>query len=321
MPAFYTLAGICIEVRCRESSVAELVDSRLRPLRRGPAQSADIVVDIRGPGSETTWLTAPDTAGRPIYDSPSVPVEYFDEVDELFVDYGGQAQLACTPAQGLINLAILGTGPGDPILATHPLFTIAFLETMKRLGRFSLHAAGLSLDGRGILVPGSSGAGKSTLSVTLARAGFDFLSDDTVFLRPTAEGISVSGFPDEIDVTEATVAMLPELVHLAGRPLQPGRDKHSFRVEDVYGVSPLAECTPVALVFPHVVEVPRPELQALAPSDALLELMPNLLLTDPQATQTHLDILADLVRTIPCFTLRPGSDLDAAAACVAELIS
>ena len=281
---------------------------------------ADIVVDLRGPRAETGWLTEPTGTGRPIYDSPSVPIEYFDDVDALFVDYGGQARLACAPAQGRINLAITGTDPGDEILATHPLFTIAFLETMKRFGRFSLHAAGLSLNGQGILVPGSSGAGKSTLSVTLARAGFDFLSDDTVFLTPTAAGIRVSGFPDEIDVTETTVSMFPELRHLAGQPLLPGRDKHSFRVEDVFGVSSLAACLPVALVFPHVVEVSSPELETLAPSQALLELMPNLLLTDPVTTQNHLDVLAELVRTIPCFTLRPGSDLDAAAACVAELV-
>jgi len=48
----------------------------------------------------------------------------------------------------------------------------------------------------------------------------------------------VAGFPDEVDVTERTVAMFPELGHLAGTSLLPGRDKHSFRVEDVFGVTP-----------------------------------------------------------------------------------
>jgi hypothetical protein len=297
------------------------MDSRLRPLGCDPVESADIVVEIRGPGADGEWLTGPAGPGRPIYDSPGVPIEYFDEADELFVDYGGQAALACKPAEGLIRLAIIGADPDDPILATHPLFTVAFLETMKRFGRYSLHAAGVSLNGRGILVPGSSGSGKSTLSVTLARAGFDFLSDDTVFLVPSDEGLWAAGFPDEIDVTEATVSMFPELLHLAGRPVGPGRDKHSFRVEEVFGRSPLAACRPVALIFPHVVEVASPELESLAPSEALLELMPNLLATHPIATQAHLDVLADLVRTVPCFTLRPGSDPDAAAACVAELVS
>jgi hypothetical protein len=301
--------------------VAALVDARLGPLTSTPVESPQILVDVRGPGADRSWLTEPAGRGRPIYDSPSVPIEYFDDVDELFVDYGGQASMACAPAAGLIRLAILGTDPGDPTLATHPLFTVAFLETMKRFGRFSMHAAALALDGRGILVPGSSGAGKSTLSVTLVRAGFDFLSDDTVFLAPSAEGIWVSGFPDEIDVTGATVSMFAELSYLADRPLRPGRDKHSFRVDEVFGASPLAGCRPVALVFPQVVEVPSPQLEALSPSEALVQLMPNLLATDPVATQAHLDVLAELVRTIPCFILRSGTDLDAAAACVAELVT
>jgi hypothetical protein len=321
MSACYDLGGVSIAVRCADSSVADLMDSRLRSLERDAVESADIDVEIRGPGADRGWLTGPSGPGRPIYDSPGLPVDYYDGVDELFVDYGGHVSLACSPAKGLINLAITGSDPGDPILATHPLFTIAFLETMKRFGRYSLHAAGLSLNGQGILVPGSSGAGKSTLSVTLARAGFDFLSDDTVFLAASDDGIRVSGFPDEVDVTETTVSMFPELLHLVGQPLLPGRDKHSFRVEEVFSVASLAACRPAALVFPHVVDVSSPQLDPLAPSEALLELMPNLLATDPAATQTHLDVLAELVRSVPCFTFRPGSDLDAAAARIAELVT
>ena len=92
-----------------------------------------------------------------------------------------------------------------------------------------------------MLVPGTSGAGKSTLTVTLVRAGFDFLSDDTVFLTPDDDGIVVSGFPDEIDVTEGTIAMFPELHHLERVPLALGREKHGFRVDEVFGVAPLGQ--------------------------------------------------------------------------------
>ena len=157
--------------------------------------------------------------------------------------------------------------------------------------------------------------------MTLVRAGFDFLSDDTVFLTTASDGVWVSGFPDEVDVTETTVAMIPELGHLAGSPLRPGRDKHGFRVEEVFGMHRVAGCRPAALLAPKVVTGPRSELEPLAPSDALVALMPNLLLTDPPSTQAHLDCLAALVESVPCLTFRVGSDLDAAAACVAELVA
>jgi hypothetical protein len=311
-------------VRCDDVAVAALVDSRLRPLRTvgaEPSGAARVVVDLRGPGGDRDWPPEPSGSGRPIYDAPDTAIWYFDESDQVFVDYQERARMLCTPGSGLIEMSIVGTDEGDPILATHPLLSLALVETMKRFERYPLHAAGLSLNGKGVLVPGASGSGKSTLSVALVRAGFDFLSDDTVFLTESSDGIWVWGFPDEIDVMETTVAMIPELAHLAGSPLRPGRDKHGFRVEEVFGRTAVAGCRPAALIAPKVVTGPCSELEPLAPSDALMAVMPNLLLTHPRSTQAHLDCLAALVETVPCLTLRVGSDLEAAAACVAGLVA
>jgi len=317
----YLLAGLAVEVRCTEPAVAELIESRFVCLRTDDTRPADVVIEVRGPAADRGWPPGPDGSGRPIYDAPGAQIGYFEGSDQLFVDYEHRARLLCTPAEGLIQLSIVGSELGDEVLATHPLLTIALVETMKRFGRFPLHAAGLALRGKGVLVPGASGSGKSTTSVTLVRAGFDFLSDDTVFLTSSPEGVWVAGFPDEVDVTERTVAMFPELGHLSGTSLLPGRDKHSFRVEDVFGVTPVEGCRPAVLIAPQVTAGSHSELEPLAPSQALLGLLPNVLLTEPRATQAHLDMLAALVQEVPCLTFRVGSDLDAAAACVADLVS
>ncbi len=321
LAATYGLGGLGVEVRCDEPPVAELIASRLRGLNTDGDRPPDVVVEVRGPGCDRSWPPEPEGAGRPIYDAPSTHIDYFDGSDQLFVDYDHRARLLCTPARGLIQLSITGSDPGDEVLATHPLLTIALVETMKRFERFPLHAAGLALNGKGVLIPGASGSGKSTTSVTLVRAGFDFLSDDTVFLIPSPDGIWVAGFPDEVDVTDNTVARVPELGHLAGAPLLPGREKHSFRVEEVFGVEPLAGCRPTVLITPQVVAGPRSEVEPLAPSEALIGLLPNVLLTDPVASQAHLDMLAALVESVPCMRFRVGSDLDAAVACVTDLVS
>jgi hypothetical protein len=47
-----------------------------------------------------------------------------------------------------------------------------------------LHAACVGLDGRGILLMGSSGAGKTTVALQCLLEGFDFLSEDSVFVAP-----------------------------------------------------------------------------------------------------------------------------------------
>jgi hypothetical protein len=326
MSAFYLLGGLVIEARCDGPEVAGHLESRFGSLRTekpsvtgGPGP--DVVIEIRGPTADRIWPAAPPGGLRTVYDAPGGPIGYSDASDQIFVDYGGRVRLLCTPARGLIEMAFTGAAPDDPVLAAYPLLTLALVETMKRFGRFPLHAAGLSLHGRGVLVPGASGAGKSTTTVALVRAGFSFLSDDTVFLTGSEEGIWVAGFPDEIDVTDTTVAMVPELAYLAGAPIRPGREKHSFRVEDVFGVTPLAGCRPEFLVAPEVVGGARSELEELAPSDALVALLPNVLLTEPAASQAHLDMLARLVRSVRCLRLRVGSDLDAAAACVTDLVS
>jgi hypothetical protein len=304
--ATYAVAGLAIEALCEDPTVAAMVEGRLAALSTDPtdpAGPADITIEISGPGPTTPSWPAPSGPGRPMYNGPDRTVDYFEQDDQLFADFVGHVVLQCEPAAGQIRIAVVGDDPDSRVVAAHPLLTVALHETVKRFGRYPLHAAGLALGGRGVLVPGTSGAGKSTLTVALVRAGFDFLSDDTVFLTRDEEGVVASGFPDEIDVTEGTVSMFAELRHLDGLPLAPGRDKHGFRVEEVFGVTPLSRCRP------------------LAPPEALVELMPNVLVTEPVATQAHMDMLGELVRTVPGYRFRPGRDPSAAAACIASLVS
>jgi hypothetical protein len=315
------LGGVSLTVRSTDRSCTDLVESRMRPLRCEPTGAADVLVEIRGPVGDSEWPPQPHGPGRPIYDAPAGPIDYFADADAVFVDYERRVRLLCAPGQGVIQLGMAGSDPEDRILATHPLLTMALLETMKRFGRFPLHAACLSLGGRGVLVAGASGAGKSTLSVILLRAGFDFLADDTVFLQHSPDGYLVSGFPDEMDVTANTVSMFPELRHLVDTPVPPGRDKYGFRVEDVFGIQPVLACRPAVLLSPRVEPAAPPRLVRLTPAEALFELTPNVLLTDQVASQAHLDVLAELAGSIPCFSFRMGSDLDAAARCVAELVA
>jgi hypothetical protein len=321
MNATFDLAGVAIEVQCEEPMVAELVGSRLRSLETERVGDPDLVVEIRGPGSEAGWPLEPTGHGRPIYDAPGAQIQYFESSDQLFVDFEHGARLLCTLRDGLISIGITGSELSHAVLAAHPLLTVALVETMKRFGRYPLHAAALALNGKGVLVPGASGAGKSTTSVTLVRAGFDFLADDTVFLTRSTDKLWVDGFPDEVDVTENTVGRIPELSHLAGAPLLPGRDKYSFRVEEIFGITPLVGCRPAFLIAPRVVDQPGSELEPLPASEAFLALVPNVLMTDPAASQAHLDMLADLVEMVPCLRFRVGSDLDDAAACIAELVA
>jgi hypothetical protein len=62
------------------------------------------------------------------------------------------------------------------------VFTLA----CRAQGLVPLHAACVGLDGRGILLMGPSGAGKSTIALQCLLEGFEFLSEDSVFVAPNS---------------------------------------------------------------------------------------------------------------------------------------
>jgi len=55
---------------------------------------------------------------------------------------------------------------------------------VRALGLVPLHAACVSLRGRGVLLVGASGSGKSTLSLHAAAAGLPLVSEDSLFVEP-----------------------------------------------------------------------------------------------------------------------------------------
>lgn len=60
------------------------------------------------------------------------------------------------------------------------VFTLA----ARTQGLVPLHAACVGRGGRGLLLMGPSGAGKSTVALQCVMSGFDFLSEDSVFMAP-----------------------------------------------------------------------------------------------------------------------------------------
>ena len=313
----YSLSGIEIEVSATGEAAA-LLGARLRFLRSPAAKPASVVFDIRA-GADDGFAASPAGPGRPVYNAPGGQLMYFEGSDQLFIDYPGYLRMLCSPATGLVQSMVLGDGPGS-VLAAYPFFTIPLIEVMKRKARFSLHAGCVAREGRGLLLAGTSGAGKSTLTAALVRDGWDFLSDDMVFVARQAGTISAWGFSDEIDCSDNTAGMFAELRHLVGEPTLAGRDKHPVDVEEAFGVLPVSACRPHALVLPTISGERKSVLTAVSASYALRELAPNVLLTQPAATQAHLDMLAELVREVPCYSLATGTDLSFASRCLQEIL-
>jgi hypothetical protein len=314
----YALHGIGLRLSA-EADIMRALDARLQPFAVEDARAADLEMafctadDVERPPSGLRSVYEPSGGGDVLYDPAT---------DRLFIGFDERLQLVCEPSGGRTRAARTRACPEDTWLLSHPLLTLPLIETLRRRGLFNIHAAGAARNGRALLIAGPSGAGKTTLSIALARAGFDFLGDDTLFLTRAGDGLQVCAFPDEVDVTASTAEFFPELASLTASPRQPGWPKWSFRVESAFGGTRIAwAAEPAAIVFPRMVDEPKSCLEPLSGQRGLLELLPNILLTHPDACQAHLRILADLTSHVPCYELAMNRDVLALPALLGELLA
>jgi hypothetical protein len=313
----YDFHGVVIRVYAEDAEVGEAVDARLRHFRIAAARAADVDVELRTAAAGGHAIGRPDGRGRPVYDAPAGEVSYFDDEDRLYIDYEDRVRVLARPAEGAI---VSSAAEHDVWLLSRPLLTLPLVEVLKRRGLYSVHAGGVALGGRAILFPGASGSGKSTLVVALARAGFGFLADDMVFLSNEADqGLRVHAFPDEADVSDRTAGWFPELASLVGAT-PAGWPKHRVRVEDTFAASVAEVAEPALVVLPRIGECRESTIEPADPSDALLELAPNVLLTERASSQAHLDALGRLVRSSRCYRLTTGRDFGRVAARLRTLL-
>jgi hypothetical protein len=324
----YEVHGIGLAVSFDRPALAAALDARLRQFAAGGARAPgdqrepDLIFQFFCvPDGGPHWIERPAGRERRIFEPKTGEIVYFEESDQIYLDYAGRVRLLCEPGRGRTSASIRESEAENLWFISHPLFTLPLIESLKHRGRFSVHAAGLCLGGRGLLLPGDSGAGKSTLTVALVRAGFGFLSDDTVFLARGPEGLSVLAFPDEIDVTDQTAGFFPELRHLPALPTAGGWPKRQVWPERVWGAEIVGECPPAILAFPRIAHQDRSTVAPLDPAEALFELASNVFLTEARSSQAHFDVLAELVREHPCYRLETGRDLDRVPELLRELLS
>jgi hypothetical protein len=144
-----------------------------------------------------------------------------------------------------------------------------------------LHAAAVSWNGKGVLLPGQSGAGKSTLATWLTLEGFDYLSDEMVFIQKSS--FTMDGFNRPLQHKRPVAKPLRNAIE--GFVNTHRRDEDYF--ENDYGLLIRAEALNPETVFEstdiQVIIFPeyRPEgeltIQKLTPAQASVDLMSSLI--------------------------------------------
>lgn len=105
-----------------------------------------------------------------------------------------------------------------------------FLVTVR--GRTPVHAAAVVRDGAALLLVARSGAGKSSLTYAAARAGFEVLTDDVVFVQ-TRPRLTIWGMPRYLHLpVEAAARHFPELAGRKPRVRANATEKIAIRLAD-----------------------------------------------------------------------------------------
>ena len=307
----YLLHGLRLSLS-GEEAVLSALHARLGRFPAPTTQgAADLRFEFHNVGAGRHHVVArPGGAGRSVLEPGLGGPVYFEESQQLYLEIPGHGRALCEAQTGRVQVSYPEAAGTGLWLLSHPLFTIPLAELLKRRGLYMVHAAGLAISGRGLLIAGQSGAGKTTLALALLRAGFGFLADDTVFLSVGKNALRILAFPDEVDVTSQTLGFFPELHGLADSPKPVERAKHAFCSTHAYGVAPCWDCAPDTIVFPQPAGRHQSVLTPMPKAEALMQLVCNVVRTEPRSSQAHLDALAGLVKHSRCFRMQTGRDFD-----------
>ncbi|MFL5920424.1 MAG: hypothetical protein ACJ743_11870 [Gaiellaceae bacterium] len=306
--------GVEVEVRSNRPELLELVARRLRFFARPASSRPAARFELRA--ADRHFVERPEGRLRSVYEPETGEVVYHEGRDELYIDYG-RVRALCRLAEGDVVVSVLEPTAEAAWAATRPLVTLPLLEVLKRHGLYGVHAAGLATGSRGVALPGGSGSGKTTVALALARGGFGFLGDDMLFLSANGEEPLLLAFPDELDITDSTAAFFPGVEGDLRDEL--GTAKRQLAAERSGGEL-VPRARPSLLLFPRIGSGAQTSVEPCAADEALRELVPNVLLTDPVSSQRHLDVLGRLARDTRCFRLSLARDLEELPSLVGGLI-
>ena len=158
----------------------------------------------------------------------------------------------------------------DEWFVAHHAFYPALLELLKDRGLFPSHAGLVAREGEGLLISGASGSGKTTLCLVLASNGWDFLADDTCFLRHGASAIEGLAFWEDLHVTEETLLQFESLDFLRAQTPRRENWKRHFAVEQLESLRTAERCRPRWLLFPRVRPGRPSQLEPLSGTEAIM---------------------------------------------------
>ena len=175
------------------------------------------------------------------------------ELDDNFYLTDGSSVFHFRPQLGEAYASITTTFFSKPEMAQTNFWCFGLLKLLRPLGFYSLHAAGLATQDReGVLLVGPPGSGKSTLAIGLIRAGWNYLSDDAVLLRPGSEGVEALAGRRSFYIDAARSMNYPDVCLGDEEPDSSGGVRRRLGIDESYSEQYLPRCLPRVVIFPQI---------------------------------------------------------------------
>ena len=209
-------------------------------------------------------------------------------------------------AEPVFGLYRDGEPMGEPATASNALVRLVtdvnLHAIQSRPDRLVLHAAALSVGGRGLLLPGPSGSGKTMLAAALATAGCGYLTDEAASIDPGT--LEIDAYAKPLSLRSGSLAVL-------GRRGPGAGTSHEMIPVSALRAGSVGRPVPAwALVLPRYEPGATTVLRPISRAEALVEVANNSFnFVDHGGEWMHL--LRRLVLACWCGRLTMG-DLDTA---------
>jgi hypothetical protein len=277
--------------------------------------------DVKGPVFNLT-IAEGEPARHPrnaleVYSGPipgDDPCIFTDLEGELQLVFPGKASLTIERGGSSARLII---APNSRNAVGQTCGLMAIQAALDSCGQSMMHSAALSIPGtdEALLISAVSGAGKTTASLALASQGFGLMTDDTVVLGASEEGVHAWGLPRDPKVHINTARMLPFLEAFQLGNWNDEGEK-SITLRELSRRIRVEAPQPVPVRALYQLQRDRGDatrIETLAGTDALASLASdNIRIGKTGLLAMHgrqFAMLATLVTAVPVFRLYVGTDI------------
>lgn len=184
-----------------------------------------------------------------------------------------------------------------------------------------IHAGLVARDGKGVLVGGTGGAGKSTTTVACLLGGFDYLGDDRVGLCGVGGCFVGHSVFNSAMFFEEHLARFSALWPHVVAPRHACDRKPVVFLSEAFAERVAASAAIAAVVVPRFVAGRRgSRVHPASAAATLLSIAPSSVVFPLGPGRAGLSGVANLLRTVPSFSLETGEDITMIPACLDRIL-